>query len=338
MPNVHPFLVTITQPVVTVSNDVGPGFPNNPPGTGLLCKCLGSLTTAVPTLVQSICVLNKHYSASTGDTSPPSDTDTKNAGSTPFGQTVSILQFTQPTVPLAWPPAPTTISIAAYNTPTSSTTENNILKVLANYLIPDPTNPMMYVPGPPDIKTIKFVGSSVPTCSNLPPVPGPTAFSLAASQASSVTAPGQASPTRSDGDWLLYESLSVSPLFNANVLMLGDELLVANVIAVSVPRVSWYFGSPPVLVHRAAGSLLPPPTPSSTAIFLLSDSVQNAISVWQDNGTPLRTKGTVVSECREHPDVFSVDSSLPIRVLPNVNLLNFPTLQGSFDLWVKVIC
>jgi hypothetical protein len=311
-----PFVV-IDHPQTDQNESVVPsGMPGMP---GKLCWCSGSLNYATRTYISAIYIKN-----SRGSATPPSEADTIS-----YYDWMTFVGDFYTTYP--W--NADSLIPAFYEA--NPAADNNALRVLAQY----------YIPGTamlaPDTDAKPFKGKTAANCGRAP-ADKKTKIALTtervvingdgpAAAASPLAAETRISPTRTDEGWLLYQGFSVAFVGAGNVLMRHGQPLKATRIAVSGRRVAWWHGiSPARFVSRPGGDGM------AQLFHRFPAAAPNAIVVWQ-KGSPLVPCGIVTSECREHPDVIDVDPGQEIRIQVNASIVDADALNGSFELWVKVI-
>ena len=195
----------------------------------------------------------------------------------------------------------------------NTTAVDNTIKAVARFFPMDGN--------PEDSKLNHFKGIWVDSC--------PTKVATAAAPA--IPSETMFHPTQSDGAWLLYEGLPVSAIGIGNLLSRHGVSLRANVLAISAARVHWWSKlSNSTVVRRPAGELVPTSLASP-----FQGMSRNAIIIHQ-----LQHRHVLVSECRDNPDLIHLDREQNFRIHVNFESPAFPTaglLEGSYDLWVKVI-
>ena len=145
----------------------------------------------------------------------------------------------------------------------------------------------------------------------------------------------EAHPADIDDGWLLYRAIGVDYLGLGCTLMRNGSPLKARRLAVAASRICWTHGEgQSELVTRAIGDAR---TGHKDSIF--PDVSQNGLVLNQFSFTPtfhLNVRA-LVSECREHADIFSFDPTQALNIQVNVDQRETAARTGGFDLWVKVI-
>ena len=176
-----------------------------------------------------------------------------------------------------------------------------------------------------EFSTKNFKGKKVAACSSV----------LSKAVVTSAAKPPESHPIDIDDGWLLYREIGVDFLGFGCTLMRHGSPLKARRLAMAASRICWTHGEgQSELVTRAIGNAR---TGHINSMF--PDVSQNGLVLSQLSFAPtlhLNVRA-LVSECREHADVFSFDSTQPINVQVNFDIKETAARVGSFDLWVKVI-
>lgn len=213
------------------------------------------------------------------------------------------------------------------------TANNNTLHIAASWMR------MLKPMDPPvnEVKQISFKGKREMMCPMPPPMLPPT-IKAAAAPATPATLGAVPTPKIDVEPWdmvggfLEYRPLSVKQIAQGNRLMRNGAPLQASRIAISAFDVAWQYGATSTTcVSRAVGEGEVTPAPIG---WFFAGLPKSCIVVWQGS---LSQRRVLVSECREHPDVFTLDPTLPIYVQVNFAWENILFRSGAFGVHVRVL-
>jgi len=192
----------------------------------------------------------------------------------------------------------------------------------------------MMMPGQPisERSNLEFKGKRVQSCETVIPLPVTAALSDDAAAESVAPVPGSvdSKPWDITGGYLEYRHLSVEQITGGNRLMRHGAPLRARRIAIAAFDVSWQYGpSPSTLISRSVGELA-----SAPAGWLFMGLPKACLVVWQGD---LLQRRVIISECRDKPDILSLDPNKPIFVQVNFAWANVAQRSGSFGVHVRVI-
>jgi hypothetical protein len=288
-----------------------PGFPSDPNQPGTLCvPCTGKVTRSG--YLYGIYI--RCQKGTWQDTNPsganyfPNSDVTSNSQSVYIPVGMSVTSYT-------WSSS-TAGPVAAWGADTSGNTKNTIKSVASFFPMGSGSSE--------DTDLKHFDGTWVDTCPAIRPA-------AAAAPAALDTVEPMFGPTQKDGDWLLYEGLPVSAIGIGNLLSRHGTPLQASVLAVAAARVYWCSRLPNgTVVRRPCGDLVPTGVASPFAKMS-----RNALIIHQ-----AQHRHVLVSECRDKPDLIHLNRDASFRIHVNFESPVLPTaglLDGSYDLWVKVI-
>lgn len=206
-----------------------------------------------------------------------------------------------------------------------------------------------------EMTAVPFDGEAVTSCSSSSGMPlsaaraaaAPAAIGDVAVPVPLIPAAGDpVGPSDADGDWLLYQGLSVSKLFFGNLLMRDGQPLRARVLAVAADAVDWSYEIPVSTtkmyrqhVRRPVGDL----KFDSSTFWRFSRSPRNGIVLWQcafEDGAPVAPalpEQVIASTSRTAPDLIHLRDHHLTFAQVNYFLPVVGSLNGAFSLWVKVI-